>query len=34
VKHLFAQMCHTASLSKHLYFQHCFMFAVHISRYC
>jgi len=27
-------MCHTASLSKHLYFQYCFTIAVHISRYC
>jgi len=34
LKHLFSQICHTASHSKHLYFQHRFMFAVHSSRYC
>jgi len=26
-------MSHTASLNKPLYFQHPFMFAVHLSRY-
>ena len=29
----FAQMCHTVSFSKHLYFQHRFFFTLHVSRY-
>ena len=33
VKHLFSQMCHKASLIKHLCVQNRLMFAVHISRY-